>query len=90
MEIDEAVRLTQEFLYLAMILIGPAVATSLIVGVVISIFQTMTSIQEQTLSLAPKILGVAIVSAFTIRWLLNMTKEYTEQMFEKIAEIGIG
>ena len=89
METEAVVQIIQEFLYTSLLLAGPAVATSLVIGVVISIFQTITSIQEQTLSLAPKILGVAVVSGLTIAWFLDIAMTYTRQLFEKITEIGL-
>jgi flagellar biosynthetic protein FliQ len=50
--------LSKDLLWTGLLLVGPAVITSLVVGLVVSIIQTITSIQEQTLSFAPRILAV--------------------------------
>ncbi len=89
MEVSEATSIIQEFLTVSMQLIAPSVITSLAIGMIISIFQTITSIQEQTLSFAPRILAVAVVFGFTATWTLGMLREFTIKYFTKIAEIGL-
>jgi len=89
MDALEATNIIQEFLVVALQLTGPAVCTSLIVGVIISIFQTLTSIQEQTLTFAPRILAVGVVFGFTATWTLGVLIEFTRRYFERLAEIGI-
>ena len=85
----EVVQLTREFLLTGLLLIGPAVATSLVVGLVISIFQTVTSIQEQTLTFAPRILAVALVVGLTISWSLQLMIDFTIRIFNRIGEVGV-
>ena len=89
MDTLEATEIIQDFLLIALQLITPAVATSLVIGVIISVFQTVTSIQEQTLTFAPRILAVAVVFGFTATWTLGVLIEFTRTYFERIAEIGI-
>lgn len=54
----------------------PILATGLVVGLLISIFQATTQINEMTLSFVPKILGVIAVIVFTMPWMLNMLTDY--------------
>ena len=61
MDNEQIVAIIHEFLLLSLILVAPTVATSLIVGLLISLLQTVTSIQEQTMTFAPRILAVAAV-----------------------------
>ena len=58
MSADQMVQMLQEFLYLGLLLVAPAVLTSLAIGLIIAIFQTVTSIQEQTLTFAPRIVAL--------------------------------
>ena len=50
---------------------APLLIVSLIVGLIISIFQTVTSIQEQTLTFVPKLLAILIVIVLTGQWIMN-------------------
>ncbi|WP_054738638.1 flagellar biosynthesis protein FliQ [Cellulosilyticum ruminicola] len=59
----------------------PLLLTGLVIGLVISIFQTATSIQEQTLSFVPKIIGVFVASILFGPWIINILQTYTIRMF---------
>lgn len=67
-------------LYLSM----PMLLAGLIAGLIISIFQATTQINEMTLSFVPKILIVIVVAIFTMPWMMNMMMEFTIRMIEKI------
>lgn len=70
----------------AMLLAMPSLVASLVVGLVISILQTITSIQEQTLSFAPRLIAVAIVMVFTLAWTLQIAAAFTLRMFQLALE----
>jgi flagellar biosynthetic protein FliQ len=57
------------------------------VGVVISIFQAITQIQEQTLSFVPKIIASAVVLIVAGPWLLNELVTYTEELWRSIPDL---
>lgn len=84
----DAVTLGREFFYHAVLLTTPALAVSLIVGLIISVFQAVTNIQEQTLSFAPRILALAGLFVLTMPWLLQMSIYFTVQMFSRAASAG--
>jgi flagellar biosynthetic protein FliQ len=81
------VQMGRELLFTAMVLALPTVLISLVVGLVISIFQTITSIQEQTLSFAPRILAVGIGLVLTLPWTLDLLIHFTTRMFLLIPEV---
>jgi len=85
---SEAVYIGRELLYQCMVLALPALAVSLLVGLVISIFQAATSIQEQTLTFVPRIFAVGVLFLFTMPWMLKMSVYLTTEMLAKAAEIG--
>ncbi len=89
MSADQMVQMLQEFLYLGLLLVAPAVLTSLAIGLIIAIFQTITSIQEQTLTFAPRIVAVAVVIALTLTWSLNMLLDFTQRLFMQMSQIQI-
>jgi len=84
----EAITLGREFFYHAVLLTAPALAVSLLVGLVISVFQAVTNIQEQTLSFAPRIIAMAGLFVITMPWLLQMSIYFTVQMFSRAAQAG--
>ena len=85
---DEMAQLVREFLYTGLLLVAPTVVTSLVVGLVIAVVQTITSVQEQTLTFAPRILAVALVIALTLSWSLQLLITFTYQLFEQMAGVA--
>ncbi len=84
----QVIQLGRELLITAILLSLPAVAVSLIVGTLISILQTVTNIQEQTLSFAPRILAVGIALIVCLPWMLNVAGNFTLRVFQMIVEAG--
>lgn len=83
---SEVITIATDLLLTVIILSLPAVVTSLGVGLVISILQTMTSIQEQTMTFAPRIIAVAVVMIITMPWSLQTASAFTIRMVTRIAE----
>jgi len=59
----------------------PMLLVGLVVGLMISIFQATTQINEMTLTFVPKILAVIVVIIFTMPWMLNMLMDFTTRIF---------
>lgn len=66
---------------ITLILSLPMLLVGLVVGLLISIFQATTQINEMTLTFVPKILAVIIVIIFTMPWMLNMLMDFTIRIF---------
>lgn len=60
---------------------APILGAGIVVGLVISIFQSVTSIQEQTLALVPKIMIMAIVTILLLPWVVQLLMEFATEMF---------
>jgi flagellar biosynthetic protein FliQ len=75
-------------MFTAILVALPTLAISLLVGLAISILQALTSIQEQTLTFAPRIVAVAIGIVVCMPWTLRLVMSFTYRMFYHIAEIG--
>jgi flagellar biosynthetic protein FliQ len=69
-------------------LAAPILLTALIVGLVISILQATTSIQEQTLTFVPKVTAIMLMLALLGGWMFGNLAEYTKQLFELIPEFA--
>jgi flagellar biosynthetic protein FliQ len=81
---DTVVNLAQQSMSLALKVAGPILLVALVIGVVVSIFQAITQIQEQSLSLIPKIAGVAVVIVVLGPWMLGQLVAYTTALFTSI------
>jgi flagellar biosynthesis protein FliQ len=66
---------------IAVKLSAPILLTSLVIGFGISLFQSVTQIQEVTLSFVPKMIGVGLVVLFSGKWMLHELVAFTEQLF---------
>ncbi|AND85272.1 flagellar biosynthesis protein FliQ [Clostridium tyrobutyricum] len=66
---------------------APILAVSIIVGLIISIFQATTQIQEQTLTFVPKLIAIAVVGLITGSWMLHQLVNFTQRIFTYIAQI---
>jgi flagellar biosynthesis protein FliQ len=76
----EALDLGREALLMVLIVSAPIMGIGLVVGLVISLFQSMTQLQEQTLSFVPKIVAMVGVSLILVPWLAERLLAYTQQM----------
>ena len=79
MTIDAVSEMTNNALYVIIKVSLPVLLVSLIVGLIISIFQTVTSIQEQTLTFVPKIIAIFLTLILLGSWMMNTMVEYTVQ-----------
>ncbi|MDY5911380.1 MAG: flagellar biosynthesis protein FliQ [Inconstantimicrobium porci] len=66
---------------------GPFLVVGLVVGLIISIFQASTQIQEQTLTFVPKLLAIAVVGLFLGSFILHTLMAFTERIFNIIANL---
>ena len=81
MSIDDVTMITREALYTIVITAAPVLVVSLVVGLIVSIFQTITSIQEQTLTFVPKILAIFVSLILLGHWMLNNMVEYMTSLW---------
>jgi len=73
-----------DMMKLAMYLSFPVLLVSMIVGLMISIFQATTQINEMTLSFVPKLIAVAVVMILTAPWSMNMLVDFTKRVLKMI------
>lgn len=67
--------------------VGPILAVSILVGLIVSIFQATTQIQEQTLTFVPKLIAVAVVGVLTAKFINFTIVSFTKRIFDIIANI---
>lgn len=76
--------MTQTVLILMLQLMAPVLLVAVIVGLVISIFQTVTQIQEATLTFVPKIIACVLTLIILLPWMVNIFIERTNELFAQI------
>jgi flagellar biosynthesis protein FliQ len=82
------VYLFREAFYTTLLVSAPMLLLSLVVGLLIAIFQAATSIQEITLTFVPKIIIVAIVAVLTLPWMMEIMISFTLNVFNQIPALG--
>lgn len=81
MTTDIVVDIAREALWLIIKCSAPMLLVSLLIGLLVSIFQTVTSIQEQTLTFVPKMLGIFITLLICGGWILNNIVEFVVNLY---------
>lgn len=77
----------RDALFTVLILAGPAMMVALVVGLVISILQATTQIQDQMLNMVPKIVCVFVVLLVLGAWLLNSAITFTTDLYSRIPDV---
>lgn len=81
---ETVIYIAKEALSVALLVSAPALVLSMVVGVIISIFQATTQIQEQTLTFVPKIIAVMVSMVIFGPWMLNIITQFTYNLFSSI------
>lgn len=88
MSMGDVVKLLQDGILQILMMVAPVLGAALIIGLVVAIFQATTSIQEQTLTFAPKFFVILAVIALLGGWMFTSMREYTVQLFNMISQMG--
>ena len=78
--------IARDAIYTIIITSAPLLLVSLIIGLIVSIFQTVTSIQEQTLTFVPKIIAIVLTLILLGSWMMNTMVEYTVQLWSSFSQ----
>lgn len=84
---DIILQLGQDALKTMAVLSAPLLLSTLVIGLVISIFQALTQINENTLTFVPKMIVIGIVLVLAGPWMMDIMKSYTTNLFESMATI---
>ena len=85
---DLAIDLFKSTVIFALYVIAPFLAVTLVVGLITSLLQSVTSLQEQTLSFAPKLVALAAAALRLAPWLLRTMVEFTTSLFARMGSMG--
>ncbi len=85
---EMAVDIFKTVVMFALLMVSPFLAVTLIVGLIASVIQSVTSIQEQTLTFAPKLIATAGLLLLLAPWLLRTMTEFTIETISRISTMG--
>lgn len=81
------VDLARKALMTTLMLSAPMLLASLIIGLAVGILQSVTQIQEQTLTYVPKLVGISVVFLIALPWMMQLTVKYTVELFRSLPTI---
>ncbi len=87
MDSDVIIQLGQDALKTTAMLAAPMLITTLIIGLIVSVFQALTQINEATLTFIPKMLAIAIIIVLAGPWMVDLISNYTINLMENISSI---
>lgn len=88
MDQGTALELGRQGLQTALMVALPLLAMSLFIGLAVSVFQAITSVQEMTLTFVPKLVGVGLMLVFMGSWMLTTVVAFTTTCFHHMAQVG--
>ena len=81
---ETVITIGQQAIEMTLLLSAPLLLSALVIGLVVSIFQAATQINEMTLSFIPKLLGIFLVLIFAGPWMVNTMVDYIQRLFGNI------
>ena len=90
MDSSTVLHLASQALVLVAELAGPVLVVSLVVGMIVALFQAVTSIQEFTLTFLPKVVAIGIVLLVLGHWMLGITVAFTDHLYNSIPSLTTG
>ncbi len=79
--------LGRQALVTTLMVAGPMLAAALLIGLLVSVFQAVTQINEMTMTFVPKIVGILVVGLVTLPWVLQVMLSFTRQVFAMIERL---
>jgi len=87
MNMVQAIEILRQLITTSLMIIGPILGAAMMTGIIISLFQSVTSIQEQTLVFLPKLLAIGTVLIFASPWFLRNLMQFTIALFSRLPEM---
>jgi flagellar biosynthesis protein FliQ len=81
---ETVITIAEEGIWMVLLICGPLLILALVVGLIVSVFQATTQIQEQTLAFVPKIVAVLLGIIFFGPWMLSQLLSYTTDIFSNL------
>ncbi|WP_018084760.1 flagellar biosynthesis protein FliQ [Desulfurispora thermophila] len=82
------IKLIRDAFYMVLLISLPPLAAGMLVGLVVSILQAATQVQEQSLSFVPKLVAVFITLAVLTPWIIHVTVRYAAEIFRQLPQVA--
>ena len=89
MDVDFVVELARRGMLIAFLIAAPMLSFGLVIGLIISVFQAVTQINEMTLTFVPKIIAVAVAFALFFPWIMNLLVDFTIQLIQMFPDVAL-
>ena len=87
MNVEQAIEILRQLVGTSLLVVSPILIGSLVVGLVVSLLQSVTSIQEQTLSFVPKLVTISLVLVLGAPWILRQLMQFTVTYISRLPEM---
>ena len=87
MSADFVINIARQAMLIAILIAAPMLGFGLLVGLIVSIFQAVTQINEMTMTFVPKILAVALAFAIFLPWILRLMVDFTTQLIQMFPDV---
>ena len=87
MNMEQSIEILRQLVGTSLLVVSPILIGSLIVGLVVSLLQSVTSIQEQTLSFVPKLVAISLVIVLGAPWILRQLMQFTITYITRLPEM---
>ena len=87
MNMEQAIEILRQLVGTSLLVVSPILIGSLIVGLVVSLLQSVTSIQEQTLSFVPKLVTISLVLVLGAPWILRQLMQFTVTYISRLPDM---
>lgn len=88
MDENLVIDLARRTLWIAVEIVAPALLVGMAIGLLVSLFQAVTSLQEQTLTLVPKMLAVVVTLMLLLPWILGKIHDFARELFENLSTLA--
>lgn len=85
---SDIIEISQGALWVVLLTAGPIMGAGLLIGLVIALFQALTTIQEMTLTFVPKIIVIFVAIVVFLPFMMTTVLEYSVTLFDRIATVG--
>ena len=85
---ESAIEILRSLITVSLVVLSPIVGIAIVVGVIVSLLQAVTSIQEQTLTFVPKLVAVGLLIVFSAPWILRQLMQFTILYLTRLPEMA--
>lgn len=87
MNMEQSLEVLRVLITTSLLVVSPILLVSLVVGVLVSLFQSVTSIQEQTLSFVPKLIAISVALILVAPWMLRTLMQFTTAFLTRLPDV---